>query len=371
VFTKGGTVLVSPCPDPVREVRSVLQLLEKGKFDKAKQSLSSMKARPEAPLLSALTDFLDGEDPKGVRLESVLDAGKPEQAQNLAELAFLKGNYRRAVLLYEGLSTAFMASGHLEQRIPHIREAFLNETVSQASQAAARGETKVLSDLLTDLPPSLAKDPRIVRYAFIAACAEGQGERARSLFSGLSASDRERYQELQGLSDLEPSQRLSLFQKAGRDRLKDPAWQLLYSRTLDAWLIGNMPPDYAAAYASPAVTQRDLTLLLCLYFPGLKGAAPPPADLPAPLLEDREVDCLAALRALGFFPEWNAGARMSGKTLILTLTRAMEVVGRGAPCPGSWEDFLRCGLIPAEWDPASLSGEQVGWLVHRLKGETP
>ena len=375
MFTKGGAVLVSPCPEPAKEVRSILRLLEKGKFDKAKLALASMKqdrkARPELPLLAALTDFLAGDDPKGAHLEAVLDIHHPEQAQNLAELAFLNGDNRRAVLLYDALSTAFLASSHLEKRIPRIHEAYVVEVESKAARAAARGETKVLADLLKDVPPALAKDPRIVRFAFITACADGQSERARSLLRGLSASDRERYQDLPALLDLEPSQRLSLFQRAGRDRLKDPAWQLLYTRTLDAWLIANMPPDYAAAYASPAVTQRDLALLLCLYFPGLKGSAPSRADLPHALLEDHEVDCLAALLALGLFPEWNAGARMSGNAVVGALNRVLEVAARSAPCPGSWEDFLRCGLIPADWDSGGLSGGQIGWLVHRLKGETP
>jgi hypothetical protein len=374
VFARGGAVLVSPCPDAVKEVRSVLQLLEKGKFEKARRSLASLeqdrRAHPEIPLLAALTDFLAGDDPKGARLEPLLDAARPEQAQNLAELAFLNGDYRRAVFLYGGLPAVLIAAGRLEKRLARVREAYLDETESRAARAAAYGETKALEDLLKEVPPDLEKDPRVVHYAFIAACAEGQGDRARALLPGLSPSDRDRYKELAALLDLDPSQRLSLFQKAGKERLMDPAWQLVYSRTLDVWLIANMPPDYAAAYASPALTQRELALLLCLYFPGLKGAAPPPSDLPAALLEDREADCLAALRALGFFPEWSAGMTVSGSALVNALARAMEGAGRSAPCPGTWEDYRKCGLIPPEWDAGNLSGGQVGWLVHRLKGET-
>jgi hypothetical protein len=374
-FTRGETVLVDPCLEPGKEARTVLQLLGKGKFDKAKLHLASLKldrvAHPEWPILAGLLEFLSGRDGQGRQLEAVLDGSKPEQAQNLAELAYLRGDATAATRFYDGVPVALLAAHRLEKRVQRIREACLDAFEKEVGEALDRGDFADVRGLLDGLPPSLIRDPRRAKAAFLLACIEEKPDAARVEMPGLAPSDRDAYGDLVTALELEPSLRLSFFQRSGREKLRDPVWQLLYSRALDAWLIGNMPPAYSAAHASSAVSQRDVALLLCLYFPGLKGMAPAPMDLPPDVLGDPETDCITAVIPLGLAPAWERDALVPGEAVIGALNRAVEITGLVPPCTGTWDEYVRCGLIPLGWSPGPLSGEQVGMLVHRLRGETP
>jgi hypothetical protein len=372
-FRLGDTVLVCPIADPQGETRTVLQLLSKGRFDKARQKLAALrlnrKAHPEADLLAGLADFLDGTDREGKGLEAMLDPAAPLQTQILAELALRRGETLRALTLYAGLKPELLSAQRLDKRLKKVQGAFLDAFGEAVDQAVARGEFEALSPLVEKYPAGLPQDARYAKAAFILACVAENAGQAQMQARSLSTKDREVYGDLVTALELEPSLKLSFFQKAGKDRLADPLWQMLYIRALDTWLIGNMPLTYQAAHASTAVTQRDLALLLCLYFPALKGAAPEDAVLPPGLLDDPEADCLSAVIALGVFPSWDGAAVVPGETAVRALARALESAGMVSPCGATWNDYVHCDLIPAHWNPDHLSGEQIGILAHKMRGE--
>ncbi len=370
-----GTRLACPVAAPDGGLRSVLEALDKGKFDKARKKLASMRldsvARPEIPLLSALADFADRSDPSGQALLPLLDAELPAHVQIRAEVHALRGEPCRAGALYAELPAPWLESLRLLPRGAALDEACLDAFAAQVDARWREGDFDGMGRLWEELPPSLRMDGRAARALFPATVLAGDAVRARTLLDRLPARERDRCGVMVSALDLAPSLRLSYLKQGGEALLKDPLGEALYARTLDEWLVGNMPPDFRRAWDSPALTQRDLALLLCLHFPGLKGGASPGVELPPDVLEDPQAECLAPLVAQGFFPGYDAGALVPAQPAVLALARALETAGLMAPCAPGVESWVRCGLLPPGQGGGPFSGRQWSVLAHRARGDLP
>lgn len=370
-----GAVLACPVPDPDSDARAVLEAIGKGKFDKAHKRLAYLRLasvpQPEVPMLVALTDFAEGSDPSGAGLLALLDPAVGPQAQIRAELTALAGDPCGAAAQYRGVPGPLVDSLRLRPRVAGLDTACLDAFSERVDARWAEGDFSNMQALVEELPAPLQEDARAARALFPSAVLAADAARARALLERLPAKDRERCGPMVSALELDPSIRLSYLKQGGEGTLQDPLGQALYARALDEWLVGNMPEDFRRAWASPALTQRDLALLLCLHFPGLKGGAVPGAELSASILEDPQADCLASLLSQGFLPDFRSDAPTASDEAVRALGRALESTGLVAPCGPGREAWVRCGMMPAGWGEGPLSGQQWSTLAHRAKGDLP
>jgi hypothetical protein len=370
-----GAVLACPLADPDAAERSVLDNLARGRFDKAQRKLASMRLEsaphPGLPVLEALAELAEGKDPAGERILPLLDPAVPAHAQVRAELAALRGDPCRAVVLYGEVPPAFLDGLQLRPRIAALEEACLGAFAARTEALWAAGDFAGMEAALQALPPRLAGDARAAWAAFPAAVLAGDAVRARALLDRLPAADRDRCAVMVSAMELDPSLRLSYLKQAGNLLSNDPLGQAVVARALDEWLVGNMPPEFRRAWESPALAQRDLALLLCLHFPGLKGGAVPGAELPAAVLKDPQADCLAPLCSQGFLPGYAPDEPVPADAAVRALSRALESVGLVDPCGQGREAWVRCGLLPEAWGEGPLSGRQWSALAHRALGDLP
>ena len=370
-----GLELACPISGADNAERAVLDAIVKGKFDKARRKLASLRlesvSRPQLALLAALTDFAQGTDPVGAGLTALLDPAVPAHVQVRAELEALGGDPCRAAGSYAGVDPKLMEGLRLRHRMAELETACLDAFSARLDALWREGDFTGMEGLVAGLPEALQRDGRAARAAFPAAVLSGDASRARALLERLPDRDRDRNAAMVSALELDPSLRLSYMKRTGGALLTDPLGQALYARALDEWLVGNMPEDFRRAWAAPALTQRDLALLLCLHFPGVKGGASPGADLPASILDDSQADCLASLASQGFLPGYRPEGPVSADDAVRALGRALEAAGLLAPCSPGLEAWVRCGLLPAGLGGGPLSGQQWSTLAHRARGDLP
>lgn len=372
-FYKNGAVFLSPVEKSNKEIDKILKLLSSKKYKKAKAKLYNLKLeiknKEDFRLIEKFILFLEKTENSGADLIKLLREDIPCHKQIKAEIYWLWEKRFESFDLYSEIYDFILDKPKVLKSIQRRVEEFSNLLDREIKETLEKGNFDDLCLNIQKFPEKLFKGEVFYKGKTLCSIIDRNLEEAERYIKGIGGEEKKKLIFFVEILKLGYTRQLEELKGGNYDEVYRKFANYLYFKVEDFWLLENMPPFYSIAYNSKNINLKEMATLFCLYFPQIRGEAGKELKEEYRNIDPLELSCIYPLILGRVIDEEHLEEKLEGENFISYLNKFLEFLNLLNPCGKEWEDFVECGIIPAEKSKEKIEGAFLASIIKKIKGD--